>query len=318
MAGEFWERRDSFGVEDGYELVYQFWVAFGLENAADLADAIGAGEGKRWRNTSAAIRSAMLSHPKFSLVEDGHLIKRRTRDGRWQQFMIPSDRKAMPPGSPLATEEKPACEPDSSNVLPIVFGMVPPGSELARATLRHCEQLWNQRWDFGGYSRYNVSSEPDPPAPWPIASLFMARAYVETGDSEKVWRVINWLRQIHGGLSGGWFERYGPSITPPAPPVCLVGWNWAEITMLLVHHIAGVRPNLSNLVIRPRLIKGLDSIAGTIRVRGHQLDLSVKRGDGEATAEVNGTRTPVHDGAIAVKYPAKPGRLSISMTVPSI
>ena len=38
---EFWERNDSFGVQDGYELAYQFWVSFGLSHAAELADLIG-------------------------------------------------------------------------------------------------------------------------------------------------------------------------------------------------------------------------------------------------------------------------------------
>ena len=34
---EFWERSDSFGIEDGFELAYQFWVSFGLGKGAALA-----------------------------------------------------------------------------------------------------------------------------------------------------------------------------------------------------------------------------------------------------------------------------------------
>ncbi len=38
---EFWERSDTFGVEDGFELAYQFWVSHGLEKAAELATLVG-------------------------------------------------------------------------------------------------------------------------------------------------------------------------------------------------------------------------------------------------------------------------------------
>lgn len=301
---EFWERFDFFGVEDGYELTYQFWVAAGLARAAELADAIGAPEGSRWRTVSAEITRTILTHPKYRFIEEGHLIKRRTRDGRWQRLMVPPDRTRMPPGSPLATEAEPACEPDSSNVFPILFDMVDPKSDLARNTLRDVEKLWNQRWDFGGYSRYNVASEPDPPAPWPMATMFMARAYAEQGNDEKAWQCINWMRKIHGGNSGGWFERYGPSITPPAPPVSIVGWTWAEVVQLCVHHLLGFRPGLGDITIRPKLLTGMTSPRGVFRVRNATVEVTVGRGGGVPHATVDGSRLPFTDGQIRIPYPA--------------
>ncbi len=313
---EFWERNDSFGVEDGYELTYQFWVSFGLSHAADLAGAVGASQEKAWRKTAEEIRTAILTHPKFRLIEDGHFIKRRTRSGAWQRFLIPPDPSRMPPGSPMATNAKPSCEPDLGSVIPVMFGFVEPAGDIASGTLSDCETLWSQAWDFGGYPRYNTQSEPDPPAPWPLATLFMARAYAETGNWPKFWQGVNWLRRIHGGLSGGWFERYGPSITPPAPPVCVIGWAWAEITSLVVHHLAGVRPGLDGLTVRPRLPEGVDALTGSFRIRETDWTVSVRRTRGAPSARVNGRSVQAANGAILVPYgDARAGRAVIEMEV---
>ena len=313
---EFWERNDSFGVRDGYELTYQFWVSFGLAHAADLAGAIGAPEEKEWRKGAEEIRTAILTHPKFRLVEEGHFIKRRTRDGKWQRTMVPPDPSRMPPGSPMALNAKPACEPDLGSVIPVMYGFVEPESAVALGTLRDCETLWSQAWDFGGYPRYNTESEPDPPAPWPLATLFMARAYAETGNWPKFRQCMRWVSAIHGGLSGGWFERYGPSITPPAPPVCVIGWSWAEITSLIVHHVAGVRPGLASLVLRPRLPEGVDHLSGSFLVRGRSCTLSVRRTTNAASAAVNGRSVPLSQGSIAIPYgDLAAGGTSIEMEV---
>jgi hypothetical protein len=299
---EWWERSDMFGFEEGFELAYQFWVATGLAKAADLARVIGdAPSAARWEKASAEIVNAAFVDPAYRLIEDGHLIKRRTVDGRWQRIVIPPDRKSMPPGSPISLEKEPNCEPDTSTVWPIIHGMVDPQSELARNSLRWVEQIWNQRWDGGGYPRYNVTSEPDPPAPWPIASMLVARAYAEIGDSEKVWRVIDWLKRVHGGMSGGWFERYGPSITPPAPPVGVVGWVWEEIVSLVVYHLFGVRPGLHELVIRPVLLSGIDQIEGSFRVRQSTVQLTVTRSKVQG-ARVNGKAMPFEQGALILPY----------------
>ena len=156
---EFWERSDSHGIEDGYEMAYQFWVSFGLEKGAELAEKMGDfATAKRWTAAAKEMKWAMLNDPKFKLVEDGHLIKRRTRDGRWQRLTVPQDRKRMPPGSPLATENQSSLEPDAVECAPIMYEAIDPKSDLAVNTLKWIEQMWNQRWSGGGYPRYNVTS----------------------------------------------------------------------------------------------------------------------------------------------------------------
>jgi hypothetical protein len=304
---EFWERSDSYGIENGYELAYQVWVALGLEKAAAVARVIGdATSAKKWSAVANDMKKAMLGDPKFQLIEDGHFIKRRTADGRWQRYIGPPNRSTMPPGSPIATEERPSAEPDTVTVLPIVFEMIDPGGALSIKTLAWVENLWNQAWTTGGYPRYNVTSEDNPPAPWPIASMLVARAYAAAGDDDKVWRILKWLGEIHGGTSGGWFERYAQSITPPMPPVNVVGWIWYEIIALCVHHIAGFRPELDRLVVRPRLLKGLDEIMTRQAVRGSTVELLIRRARGRSRAVVNGRDVQLVEGSLSLRYP-KPG-----------
>lgn len=302
---EFWERDDRFGVEDGFELTYQFWVVMGLEKGVELARRMGdTVTAERWATASGELKKIMFGDPVFRFVEEGHLIKRRRLDGGWHRYMVPPGRAAMPPGSPIAMNEKPECEPDTASVYPIMYGYVDPRGEVARATLQGMDLLWNQEWDFGGYSRYNITSEPDPPAPWPIASILVARAAVEAGDDDRAWRAIEWVASIHGGRSGGWFERYGPSITPPTPPVSVVGWVWAEMALLIVHHIIGFRPGLDGIVIRPRLIRGVDQLRMTFVIRGASVDVTVKR-SASPRATVNGIEAEVKDGALALAHRKK-------------
>lgn len=312
---EYWERNDSFGFSDGFELAYQFWVVLGLEKIVEVAERLGDNKpAQRWADAAQQIKSAMLDDPQFRLIQDGHLIKRRTLDGKWQQYAIPPNRKNMPPGSPIATEERPSCDPDTCEVQPIVYGIVDPSSNLAHKTLEWVDSLWNQRWTFGGYSRYDVSSEPDPPAPWPVASLFLARAYAEARNSEKVWRIVNWLNSINGGKSGGFFERYGPGITPPAPPVGIVGWAWSEIVSLICENIMGVRPGLDKLVLRPNLIEGLNEMRGEFRIRGINTHVVLKRTSEPPFAIVNGKMVVMQNGTLTMKYPSGDS-LKIEMNV---
>lgn len=300
---EFWERTDAFGVEEGYELAYQFWVSLGLEKAGELANKIGEFKiAEKWLSISREIKSLMLNHPKFRLIEDDHIIKRRKMTGEWQRYLIPPDRKRMPDRSPIAIEEKPSAEPDTSEVLPIVYGFVEGKSELAMNTLNWVEKLWNQRWGYGGYERYDSSSEPEPPGPWPLASLFVARANHEAENYDKVWKVLNWLYNINGGKSGAWFEYYPvEQLTPPLPPIGFIGWTWAEIISLFIYHMLGLRPGIEKLGIKPKLLPDVNFAECLINIRDMKIYLFVERGE-EIQAFVNGKEVEIIDGGITIPY----------------
>jgi len=303
---EFWERSDVHGVEDGYEMAYQFWVAFGLEKGAAVAKVLGKNQiAEKWVRKANDIKDAMLNNPVYRLIEDGHFIKRRTSDGRWQRHFVPPDRKRMPPGSPLAIEEQPSPEPDTIEVYPIIYGFVDPKSALAKETLAWVEQLWSHRWEGGGYPRYNTTSEDNPPAAWPFASLLVARAYAEAGDDEKVWRVLKWLSETQGGIGKAWFERNGQSITPPHPPVSIINWTWYEILSLFTIHIIGLRPQTDHLLFKPHLLMGLNQVKGSFVVRGTRISLTLFRSREKSYAVVNGKTVDVSDGILKILYPLK-------------
>lgn len=308
---EFWERSDPHGIEDGFEMAYQFWVIMGLEKGAEIAEALhDRATARKWKQTASEMKESFLSDPTYKMIENGRLIKRRKKSGEWQTLSIPPNRSAMPPGSPLAIDENPVLDPDTVVTFPIIYGMIDPRSDLSLKTLEWVDTLWSQQWEGGGYSRYNSHSEPDPPAPWPFNSVMVARAHAEAGNDEKVWRVLHWLTNLPTGKSGSWFEHLGPSITPPAPPVGIVGWIWYEIMALYVHQIVGLRPELNRLVVRPRLISGLDHIRSTHIVRKTNVSVHIRRSKEKASAFVNGKSVAVENGAISIPYPLK-GTLSI-------
>ncbi len=304
---EYWERDANFGVKEGYELTYQMWNIIGLEKAAEFADAMQApGDAQRWRAASALMKTSFLSHPKFSNVHENRFIKRRNADGTPQFTFEPRNRKSIPAGMPMNVETVSYCDPDSSNVQPIIYGIVDPKGELAANTLRSMEELWNQRWTDGGYGRYHVTSESDSPGSWPIATMFVARASLEAGNDEKVIRVLDWLGKVKGGASGAWLEFYGDRPVPPLPPVGIVVWSWAEIVMFFVHHVLGVRPSPTELVIRPKLFKGLDSVDAAVPVHGSVVTVKIRRAEKQAYALVDGKKTAMKGGTLTLPHTAAP------------
>jgi hypothetical protein len=313
---EYWERHAAYGVREGYELAYQFFVVIGLEKAVIMAERIAdLQHAQRWREAAATIKHAMLSHPKFAMIEDGHFIKRRLATGEAQRTLVVPDADILPPGIPLKTEPNCYLDPDASEALPIAFEMIDPHSELARKTLAHLETLWNQRWSIGGYGRYHVTSEPDSPGPWPFATLFITRAYLEAGDDEKVSRALRWLSQVQGGEAGSWFEFYGPRPVPPCPQAGIVPWTWGEIIIFFIHHLLGVRPEVDRLIIRPRLLPELKSVKSRLRVHEHWIDLEIRRADkaSERSAIVNGQTVPLQDNRLILPLPDK--KMEIAMTI---
>ena len=275
---EYWERHRVHGIEFGIELAYQFWVSMGLAAAASLARFISKqAEATRWEQEAARIKSAMLHDPQFKLVDERGFIKRRGVDGAVQEKVIAWLEAQLPPEVPLAKDGDHFLNPDTSAALPIALGLVSPDSPVAIATMNSLEALWNQSWQGGGYGRYHFSSEADSAGPWPFASLFLARAYVEMGDYEKVWRILNWMQTVPGAQSGAWFEFYGERIAPPYPQVGVTPWTWAEMLTLLVNHIIGLRPEIDYFSIRPKLLPGIDTMTAIIPLRNFIINLTIRR-----------------------------------------
>ena len=185
----------------------------------------------------------------------------------------------LPAGAPLAESGDHFLNPDTSAALPIAIGFVPPDSPVCGPTIASLEALWNQAWEGGGYGRYHARSEPDSPGAWPFPSLFIARAGVEMGLFDKVWRILNWLDTVPGAGAGTWFEFYGKRLAPPFPQVGIVPWTWAEMVILFVHHILGVQPQEGGLRLRPKLLPKLNRISGSFPLRNGRLELTVARAD---------------------------------------
>lgn len=275
---EFWERHGAHGIRDGMELAHQLFVSMGLEAAGRLARRMGdAGHARSWWKAADRLKKAMLGPGRFSLVENGRLIKRRDTGGAVQAEIRPLPESLLPVQAPLFEKGRHFLNPDTSAALPVAWEFIDPAGHVARRTLASLETLWNQRWTGGGYGRYHVTSEPDSPGPWPFASLFIARAYFEAGNDRKVRRILEWLGRMPGSRAGTWFEFYGPRPVPPYPQVGVVPWVWAEMLFLFIHHMLGVRPSEHCLRLRPRLLRGLPSMEASLRFRGGRIELWVRQ-----------------------------------------
>jgi hypothetical protein len=283
---EYWERHATYGIEPGIELIYQVYVSLGLAAAAALAGQIGKRrEAERWRQEAARLQAAILSHPTHALVREGSLFKRRAADGTVQERIVPRAGHGLPKEVGLARDIPHPLNPDSACALPIMLGFVAPESDLARTTMSQLEALWNQGWDSGGYGRYHMDSDPDSPGAWPFASLQIARAYLELGEYEKVWRVIHWLASLPEYPSGSYFEMYGKRIAPPYAQNGIVPWNWAEIILLVGKNILGLQPEEEAFRIRPRLLPGLSHARGSIPFRDRCVFFNFRRDDVVAEPE---------------------------------
>ena len=276
---ELWERHHVFGVTNGYELAYQVFPVIGLEKAAAMAKEMGEEKlAERWQTASQEIKTALLFHPQFALVDDGHFIKRRKESGEIHLYFEPPDRSILNNGMPLKELDKNAIEPDTSETFAIIHEVIDPKGPLATKTLEHLEFLWNQTWEHGGYARYNVTSEADIGGPWPLGSALMARAYLENENNEKVQRILNWMVEI-SHHSGSYLEidhfDFRPS--PPMPPLGIISWAWSELVTLFVHHVLGVRPLKNKILIRPKLLSLTENIDAQIRIRNHFISLKIKK-----------------------------------------
>jgi hypothetical protein len=316
---EFWERHGAHGLRLGMELAHQLFIVMGLRSAGRLAALLGrTGQAQEWAGAALGLRQAMLHDPRFSLVDAGLFIKRRGLDGEVQREVRPDPGSPLPREAPLFAPGRHWLGPDTSAALPIAWEFVDPAGRLAARTLASMEKLWNQRWTGGGYGRYNVTSEPDSPGPWPFASLFVARAALEAGAPAKTRRVLDWLGRVPGSRAASWFEFYGPRPVPPYPQVGIIPWTWAELIILVVHHLLGVRPGEDFLSLQPKLLPGLTRMDSDLPLRGGRLELSVRRARrGEEPGFRCGTRrVPYHRYGFGIELPRKFDRLAVRAVIP--
>ena len=290
---EFWER----DFDDAYELAYQTYVVLGLRNAAEMAPALGAeAQADGWSKEADGILQAMLSHPTRALVLDGHLIKRRNVTGEvadllpfWAGFQ---------PDVPLRTEKNHRLYPDTAMALPIALGLVGPRTPIALKTLDELEQLWNSRWSDGGYDRYNTSSQPDQPGPWPFATCFVLRAQHEAGLYDRSRRSLEWLNTVQGGRAGVWFEEISSARSQEGTSG-LVPWTSGEIALFVIHHWLGIRFEGRRVVLRPNLYPGGPPVSADLRFRKGRLHLEIDGSGPLKSARVNGAKVkPSPDGSI--------------------
>ncbi|MBN1273294.1 MAG: hypothetical protein JXB26_13585 [Candidatus Aminicenantes bacterium] len=282
---EYWERHRIHGIEEGMEMVCQLFVSLGLAAAGEMARLVNRKEeALHWEREAVRLKKNMLEHPRFALMDARGFIKRKNIDGTVQEYIQPQTDAGLPEGVPLAGKGKHFLNPDASSVLPIAWNFVPADSLAAAFTLAQVEGLWNQAWKGGGYGRYHVSSEPDSPGPWPFASLFIARAAIETERFGTVWRILNWLDSLDSFGSGAFFEFYGERKSPPFPQVGIVPWTWAELLLLFIRHVMGIRPEPDCLQIRPRLLPGMSRLEAEIPFRQGKIRLDIKREPGIKSA----------------------------------
>lgn len=294
---EFWERTFT----DAYELAYQTYVILGLQDAADLAEPLGAKDrAGRWRAEARVIREAVLHHPTRALVDHGHLIKRRTVAGPIGDD--PAGFKGFAPDVPLRTERVNRLMPDASMALPLALGVIDARSKLGLKTLDSLESLWNSRWSDGGYDRYHTSSQPDQPGPWPFATTFIWRAQHEAGLWAHSRRSLEWLNQAAGGRTGAWYEEIS-SVRSQLGSCGLVPWTSGEVTLFAIRHYLGVRFDGDQLLVRPKLYPGSPPAQADLRFRNGRLHLDIAGSGRLKSAHFNGRRLRV-DAAGRVALPA--------------
>lgn len=250
----------------------------------------------------------MLTSTAMRLVGRGHLIKRRNVNG------MPVDTihfKGWRAGAPAQVESCSRLMPDATMALPISLQIIDPKSDLSVNTLAELEKLWNRRWSFGGYDRYNTSSQGDQPGPWTFATAFIMRAQHEAGLLDLSHRSLEWLCNNAGGRTGAWFEEI-PIIKSQECCSGLLPWTTAEVSYFVVHHLLGVKFIGNQMVIKPVLYPDMNSVKANLRYRDRRIDLTINGSQKLVYAIVNGVKIkPDKQGAIWLPQSFNGGTIQI-------
>ncbi len=304
---EYWERF----LTDGYELAYQVYIIRGLRDAIELAPVIRAEKYvSRWRSAEKKMLHAMLDNPKFKLVHGGAFIKRRSMTGqivdtvRYRGYVV---------DAPAVTESLQRLMPDASMALPIILGIVKPNSFLAKKTLEDLQPLWDMRWSFGGYDRYNTSSQPDQPGPWLIATTLILRAEQDAGMYRLSRRTLDWLYHVQGGHTGAFFEEI-PINRHQEFTAGILPWPAAEVASFVIKDWLGIRFSNGRMIIKPNLYPGSKGVDADIRYRNSRIRLSLEGSGKVNRAVVNGVVAKLgEDGSVELPIDFRGGTVRIFM-----
>jgi hypothetical protein len=289
---EYWERF----LGDGYELAYQVYVIEGLRDAIELAHVVGAEKYvPRWKEIETKMFNTMMYNPKMGLVHDGAFIKRRSIDG---QIVDTLRYKGYIVDSPALTESMQRLMPDASMALPIDLGLVSPKSAIARNTLNELQSLWDFRWSFGGYDRYNTSSEPDQPGPWSFATGFILRAQQAADMYRRSRKTLEYLYNVQGGHTGAYFEEI-PLNRHQEFKDGILPWPSAEVALFVVRSWLGVGFANGRVVIKPNLYPGTGEVKANLRYHESSIRLNIENAGPVREAIVDGkVIRPTREGAI--------------------
>jgi hypothetical protein len=173
------------------------------------------------------------------------------------------------------------------------------------------EKLWNQDglWTCGGYTRYNVTSDPESSSgPWPGVTLMVARAAVATGQWDVFTRAMDWIERI---ASPTWtmFEHFDYAAKDRTNRRWyrggIIPWlSYAEPSMLFVNDLLGFRPTLDRVAIQPRLPPHLARMSARVRYRGRPVEIEiVNRGSTCRSVTLNGKTQDTFDARGATFAP---------------
>jgi hypothetical protein len=283
-----WERWKNCGLEPGFELHHQHWSTLGLEKASQIAALMGDEKlEKACLDRSRKIWAAVMESPTYGLIKAGHFIKRRSLDGTISQTA--NAYRGAPKGY---------LEPDASELQPVLSGIVDGRSALARSTLAQMKPLWNQDglWKCGGYTRYNITSDPDSSSgPWPGVTLMVARAALATRQWAVYERAIQWVANV---ARPTWtlFEHFDFVAADKTNRRWyrggIIPWlSYAEPSLLIVHELLGFNASLGDVSIKPNMPPKIKRMKANVLYRGHRIQVEVINNEGNCTAvSINGKR----------------------------
>lgn len=271
--------RERHGLEVGFELAYQMWVSLGLRKGADMAAHVGdEARARRWRRRANMMWDAALHHPRYRLVENGYLMKRRLLDGRFQRqtrttpyaHRISENTVRLYPRN---LDRDGELEPDHSEVYPIALGMIDPQSALAQRTLRRMEQLWNQEWDFGGYPLQHAGSEPTKLGAHTLPWQVITQAALLAREVETVRRNLDYFLKTPEGRGYTWWEYRDADPALQIDHGITPWFIYAEPLTFFIHDLLGYRPGVQEITLWPHLLPEMEEVQARVRCGAHWIEM---------------------------------------------